>query len=109
MIYTQQEFWTATLERAIKSAGQGAVLGWGAGTFTAVGEVVTAAQAVGYAALGMFVLSVFTSVGSAQLGSNEGPSLVGEELVPRPPAGDDDEDAVDLPEGGLADVVDADD
>ena len=84
MIYTSKEFWVAALERAIKSAGQGAVLGWGAGTFTDVGEVVNAGQAVLFAAVGMFVLSIFTSIGSAQIGSNPGPSVVGEKLVSEP-------------------------
>lgn len=81
MIYADKEFWIAALERAIKSAGQGAVLGWGAGTFTNVGEVVSAGQAVLFAAVGMFILSIFTSIGSAQLGSSQGPSLAGETLV----------------------------
>lgn len=81
MIYASKEFWIATAERAIKSAGQGAVLGWGAGTFTDVGEVVSAGQAVLFAALGMFILSVFTSIGSAQIGSNQGPSVAGEILA----------------------------
>lgn len=80
MIYASKEFWIATAERAIKSAGQGAVLGWGAGTFTDVGEVISAGQAVLFAALGMFILSVFTSIGSAQIGSNQGPSIAGEVL-----------------------------
>lgn len=85
MIYARREFWVATLERAIKSAGQGAVLGWSATeVFAQVGEVVSAATAAGYGALGMFVASILTSVGSAQIGGNEGPSLAGETLAARP-------------------------
>jgi hypothetical protein len=81
MIYSDKKFWIAALERAIKSAGQGAVLGWGAGTFTDISEVMPVLQAVLYSAFGMFMLSIFTSVSSAKLGSNEGPSLMGESLT----------------------------
>lgn len=85
MIYASKDFWIAALERAIKSAGQGAVLGWGAGTFTDISEVVSVLQAVLYAAFGMFMLSIFTSVSSAKLGGNEGPSLAGEVLKHKTP------------------------
>jgi hypothetical protein len=74
-------FWKATAERALKSAAQGAVGAWGAVTFTSLGDVVTTAQACGYAALSMGVLSVLTSIASARIG-NDGPSLATEELAP---------------------------
>lgn len=84
-------FWKATAERALKSAAQGAVTAWGAVTFTSLGEVVSAAQAAGVAALSMGVLSVLTSIGSARIG-NDGPSLADEQLVV--PVEDVDADAV---------------
>ena len=73
-------FWKATAERALKSAAQGAVTAWGAVTLTSVGEVVSVAQAAGFAALSMGVLSVLTSIASAKVG-NDGPSLAGEQRV----------------------------
>jgi hypothetical protein len=85
-------FWKATAERAIKSAAQGAVLAWGTVTYTSVGELVSATQAVGYAAVSLAVLSVLTSIASAKIG-NDGPSLSVEELAhdvvtPDEPVGD---------------------
>lgn len=73
-------FWKATAERALKSAAQGAVTAWGAVTLTSVGEVVSVAQAAGFAALSMAVLSVLSSIASAKVG-NDGPSLADEQLV----------------------------
>jgi hypothetical protein len=73
-------FWKATAERALKSAAQGAVVAWGAVTFTSLAEITDAAQACGYAALSMGVLSVLTSLASAGVGG-EGPSLGVETVV----------------------------
>ena len=69
-------FWEQALERALKSAAQGAVAAWGAIQFTSVDQVLSFAQAVGYAALSLFVLSLLTSIASAPLGQTGTPSLV---------------------------------
>lgn len=90
-------FWRATAERAIKSAAQGAAAAWGAVTFTSLGEVTSAASAMGYAALSMGVLSVLTSLASAQVG-NAGPSLSTETIVQLPDVPLDDPDAAGIPE-----------
>lgn len=97
MIFTVL-FWKATAERAIKSAAQGAATAWGLATFTAFGEVIPVAQATGLAALSMGVLSVLTSLASAQIG-NDGPSLSTETIAA--PA---DTEAVDA--GAFPPVVD---
>ena len=64
-------FWSAALERAIKTAAQSAVLVIGADQFDAL--------AVSWPALGGFVLSVLTSVGSDAISSKDGPSLTNSE------------------------------
>lgn len=75
MIYASKQFWLDSAERAIKSAAQGAVLGWGTVQFTNVGEIASAAVAVGYGALFMFVLSLLTSIASVNIGTKGTPSL----------------------------------
>jgi hypothetical protein len=71
-----QKFWQETLERAIKSAAQFAVLVWGATTFTAVGDVAPVAGATALAALSGFGLSVLTSLASLRVGPVDSPSVV---------------------------------
>lgn len=73
-------FWLATLERAVKTAAQSAILVFGA-------DQINALQAdwqsvLGFAA-GGFVLSVLTSLGSQAITSTPGPSLATERLGPR--------------------------
>ena len=69
-------FWSAALERAIKTAAQSAVLVIGADQFTAL---AVSWPEVGGFALGGFVLSVLTSVGSDAVSSQHGPSLTNSE------------------------------
>ncbi len=95
-------FWRASAERAIKSAAQGAAAAWGAVTFTNLGEVTSAASAMGYAALTMGVLSLLTSLASAPLG-NAGPSLSTETIVQLPDVPVNDPDAAGVPETDPAD------
>lgn len=71
-----KDFWLRTLERALKSAAQFGLIAWGATVWTAVGEVVTTASAVGLAVLFGFGLSVLTSVASIGVGDKGTPSLV---------------------------------
>lgn len=77
-VYTTAGFWTATAERALKTAAQtaGALL-VAAGTGLIDTDWLTAGSVAGMAG----VLSVLTSIGSAQVGM-QGPSLAGEELLP---------------------------
>lgn len=82
MIYTNKAFWAETVERAIKSGAQGALLGWGTDAFTNVGEIVSTVQAVGFAALFMFILSILTSIASAGVGEKGTPSLVSVQKAP---------------------------
>jgi len=75
-------FWLAVTERAVKSAAQAAVLVIGAEQVNAVN--VDWAQIGGFA-LGGFVLSVLTSIGSGVITSTPGPSLTGAEVIqPQP-------------------------
>lgn len=69
-------FWSAALERAIKTAAQSAVLVIGADQFNAL---AVSWLEVGGFALGGFVLSVLTSVGSDAVSSERGPSLTNSE------------------------------
>lgn len=69
-------FWSAALERAIKTAAQSAVLVIGADQFDAL---AVSWPEVGGFALGGFVLSVLTSVGSDAVSSQHGPSLTNSE------------------------------
>ena len=73
-------FWLAAVERAAKTAAQSAILVFGA-------DQVNALQAdwvtVGGFALGGFVLSLLTSVGSGAATSADGPSLANEIAVGR--------------------------
>jgi hypothetical protein len=69
-------FWLQTLERALKSMAQFGLFAWGTTVFTAVGDVVNTAAAVGLAMLFGFGLSVLTSVASIGVGNPGTPSLV---------------------------------
>jgi len=77
---TTRMFWTAVLERAIKSAAQAAALVFGAGQVDAMN--VSWADVGGFA-LGGFVLSVLTSLASSPLGS-AGPSVTTVETLADP-------------------------
>lgn len=76
-ILASKEFWTASIERAVKTFAQTTVALIGT---NAVGildiDWAQTASAAGLAA----VLSVLTSIGSVNLGPNKGPSLVDEQL-----------------------------
>lgn len=76
MFITDKTFWEQALERALKSAAQGAVAALGATQLTSIDQVITVAQAVGYAAASLFVLSILTSIVSAPIGEIDSPSLV---------------------------------
>ena len=69
-------FWLRTLERALKSMAQFGLFAWGTTVFTAVGDVVNTAAAVGLAMLFGFGLSVLTSIASIGVGEVGAPSLV---------------------------------
>lgn len=69
-------FWAAAVERALKTAAQSAVLVIGADQFNAL--AVSWAEVGGFA-LGGFVLSVLTSVGSDVVTDETGPSLTNAE------------------------------
>lgn len=75
-------FWRAALERAVKSAAQGAILAFGAGQANVLElDWLT----LGGIAGGAFLLSLLTSIGSDALTSGTGPSLTNaEELTPEP-------------------------
>lgn len=83
-----KEFWLDLLERAVKSAAQYAVLAWGAVAFTAVGQVVSAVQAVGLAVVFGFGLSALTSIASAKIGSAGTASVLPEVTYVDPDPGD---------------------
>lgn len=68
-------FWKATLERAIKTAAQSALLAIGADQINAL--AVSWPEVGGFAA-GGFVLSVLTSVASSAL-TGDGPSMTNSE------------------------------
>lgn len=71
-------FWSAALERAIKTAAQSAVLVVGADQFDAL--AVSWGEVGGFA-LGGFVLSLLTSVGSDVVTDETGPSLTNAERL----------------------------
>ena len=71
-------FWSAALERAIKTAAQSAVLVIGADQFNAL---AVSWPEVGGFALGGFALSILTSVGSDAVSSQHGPSLTNAERL----------------------------
>lgn len=74
-------FWKATAERAIKSAAQGVLWTWVVGD--KVASLLTFdAGVAGYAAGGMAVFSVLTSIVSAPAGESGGPSF-GDAELPR--------------------------
>lgn len=81
MSFWTRAFWQAALERAIKTAAQSAILVIGADQVNVI--AVDWPEVAGFAGGGL-VLSVLTSIASASLGSNEGPSVANEvALVPR--------------------------
>lgn len=71
-------FWSAALERALKTAAQSAVLVIGADQFDAL---TVSWPEVGGFALGGFVLSLLTSVGSDAVSDRPGPSLTDAEQL----------------------------
>lgn len=71
-------FWKAASERAAKTAAQSAVLVVGADQFNAL---AVSWLEVGGFALGGFVLSLLTSVGSDAFTSQPGPSLTNSERL----------------------------
>lgn len=71
-------FWTAAVERAVKSAAQAAILVLGADQLNVL--TVDWPEVAGFAA-GGFVLSVLTSVASDAVTRSEGPSLANEIAV----------------------------
>lgn len=71
-----KDFWLRTLERALKSAAQFALIAWGATVFTSIGDVMAVGTAVGFAALFGFGLSALTSIASIGIGDKGTPSLV---------------------------------
>ena len=73
-------FWTAALERAVKSAAQAAILVLGADQLNVL---AVAWPEVGGFALGGFVLSILTSVASDAITRSDGPSLANEIAVGR--------------------------
>ena len=75
----RKAFWRAAFERAVKTAGQAALLAVGADQVSA--WALDYQGVAGFAA-GGFLLSVLTSVASARVGG-EGPSLTDAEKLPR--------------------------
>jgi hypothetical protein len=70
-------FWRETIERAVKSVAQGALVALGASSATPVDLFDVAAGPIVGIALGMGVVSVLTSVASAKVGPDEhSPSVV---------------------------------
>jgi len=78
-------FWKAAAERAIKSAAQGVIMVWLGSTGVAGDTVATLLTldwaTAGYAAGGMALLSVLSSVVSSGVGG-PGPSLANETTKP---------------------------
>lgn len=74
-----KRFWIATLERAVKTAAQAGVIYIGAAQVSAWN--FDWLGLLGYAIMG-FVLSVLTSLVSANFGKNPGPSLADETIEP---------------------------
>lgn len=72
-----KKFWLEALDRAVRTAAQGAVLAIGAagaGWVQSADTLVT----IGWGALGGFVLSLVTSVATSGVGGQDTPSLVKE-------------------------------
>jgi hypothetical protein len=76
---TYKLFARESLERAVKSAAQFALIAWGTVMFTDVGQVMSVGQATALAAVFGFGLSVLTSIASAPFGDKGTPSLVKED------------------------------
>lgn len=76
-VYLERNFWLSSIERAIKTFAQAVVTLIGT---QAIGVLdIDWAQILAISAT-MALVSVFTSVGSAELGKTLGPSLVGESI-----------------------------
>lgn len=76
-VFTRR-FWTAAVERAVKSAAQAAILVLGADQLNVL--AIDWPEVAGFAA-GGFVLSVLTSVASDAVTRSDGPSLANEIAV----------------------------
>lgn len=79
MIY-DLDFWKASLERSLKAFGQTLLAAFGTDQIGLFDMDWTQALSLAASAA---VLSILTSVGSAKLGKNAGPSLAGESTKPR--------------------------
>jgi hypothetical protein len=77
-VYLTRPFWRAALERATKSTAQGAI---GGGATAAILTDGHAAAAAGLSAVFLFVLSILTSIASANIGESGTPSLTGAETL----------------------------
>ncbi len=83
-VYTARPFWRAALERATKTAAQGAVAGGITGAVVTDGRALVA---VALTAVVGFVASILTSIASAQLGESGTPSLTSAETLAVPSDG----------------------
>lgn len=79
-MFTKQ-FWKAVAERAIKSAAQGALAVWAIVQITDADTAINTAQAAGWGALSMGVLSILTSIASDLVTKTDGPSLTNAEVL----------------------------
>lgn len=86
------EFWRDTAERVISSAAQGALVGWGAGSFTSLSEVATAGQIAAFGALGMAIATFLKCLIASKLGDEGTASVIS--LAP-PAAGKHESGAAD--------------
>ena len=77
-VYTTKAFWVAAGERAVKTAAQTAASILGVDALFSVADADWAQ--IGSVAAGAAVLSLVTSVASAEVAGTEGPSLAGESL-----------------------------
>lgn len=77
-VYLSRPFWRAALERATKTAAQGAVAGGITGATLTDGQAVLAVAMT--AGVG-FLASILTSIGSAQIGESGSPSLSSAETL----------------------------
>lgn len=76
------QFWRDTAERTISSAAQGAVTGWGlSAVFVSVEQVVTSAEAAGFGALSMGVLTFLKCLIASNVGDPGSASFVAAEPV----------------------------
>lgn len=78
MSFTTSKFWTAALERAVKTFAQALITLWGTDTVGLLDIDVVQALSVGG---GAAVLSILTSVASDAVTQSDGPSLVNEIAV----------------------------